>query len=320
MVAVDATRRSLVEEGRPAEASIARAAVRVQDPDLGPATRRTEAAAGHLHLGPLADDVMAEPDPGSAPELQPEPEAGAERPVGSTPRWLQDDEQGTGSPGERGETAEGIDEPVRPADPGWQVEEEQVDGPTLEERARHRERLLDRGRCDDHEPLEPDAAGDRLDRVEGALEVDVRHDRARGLGLRDEPERQGRPPARGVPAQREARAARDTSRAEDGIELGEPRRHDRRQRGPVGPGPGTGRRRQRLRRGQRLDRSWRDRGVRARPGLRQLERLVRQRHGGQRAHDLAERFATAPGRGRPPSLAEGRERSVDGSGGGHRTM
>jgi hypothetical protein len=234
VVAIGAARRSLVEEGRPAEASIARSAVRVQDPDLRPATRWTEATAGHLHLGPLADDVTAEPDPGPAPELQPEPEPGAERPVGSAPRRLEDDEQGTGPAGERSEAVEGLDEPARPAEPGWQVEEEQVDGPALEERARHRERLLDRGRRDDHEPLEPDAAGDRLDRVEGALEIDVRHDRARGLGLRDEPEREGGPAARRVAREREAGRARDTPRTEDRVELGEPGGDDRREPGSAG--------------------------------------------------------------------------------------
>ena len=309
-VAVDAARRTLVEEGRPAEASVPRAAIRVQDPDLRPATRRPEAAAGHLDLGPLSDDVVAEPDPGPTLELQAEPEAGIQRPVGPASRRLEDDEQGTGPPGERGEAAEGVDEPGRPAEPGRQVEEEQVDGPALEERARHRERLLDRGRCHDHEPLEPDAAGDRLDRVEGALEVDVRHDRARGLGLRDEPQREGGPAARGVATQREASGPRDAPGSEDGVELGEPCRHDRGERGAEGS------------RGRAL---LGEGGLRnERPGdPRRLERLLvrlgRQRHRGQRSDDLPEGLPAGPERGRAPSLTEGRECGVDGSGGGHRT-
>jgi hypothetical protein len=69
-----------------------------------------------------------------------------------------------------------------------QVKDEQVDRAAGQERARDRETLVEAGRRDDDEPLEPDAAGDRLDRVEAAREIQPGHDRALRLGLRDDAE------------------------------------------------------------------------------------------------------------------------------------
>ena len=102
-----------------------------------------------------------------------------------------------------------------------QVEHEQVDRAAGQERARDREALVEAGRGDDDEPLEPDAAGDRLDRVEAAREVQPGHDRARRLGLRDDPQRERRPAAGAVAADRDAGRLREAARPEDRIERGE---------------------------------------------------------------------------------------------------
>ena len=60
----------LPEERLAAEAVVALAALRVEDPELGPPARRPETVAGDAHLDPLADDVAAEADPGLTGELE----------------------------------------------------------------------------------------------------------------------------------------------------------------------------------------------------------------------------------------------------------
>ena len=102
-----------------------------------------------------------------------------------------------------------------------QVEDEQVDRAAGQQRARDREALVQAGRRDDDEPLEPHAAGDRLDRVEAAREIQPGHDRALRLGLRDDPQRQGGPAAGAVAADRDAGRFREPARPEDRIERGE---------------------------------------------------------------------------------------------------
>jgi hypothetical protein len=51
------------EERVPPEAGIPATAIGVEDPQLGPATRRSEPVPADDHLGPLSDHVPAEPDP-----------------------------------------------------------------------------------------------------------------------------------------------------------------------------------------------------------------------------------------------------------------
>ncbi len=111
-----------------------------------------------------------------------------------TRRWLEDDEERAGSPGERGQTSESFGEARGTLEPGGQVDDEQVDRSSLEECAGHRETLVEVGRSEDDEPLELDPASDGLDRVEAPIEVQPGDDRARGLGLGDETEGEGGPP------------------------------------------------------------------------------------------------------------------------------
>ena len=136
----------------------------------------------------------------SPPEADPRPPGELEaeaarlgdrgREAAREPGRIEDQEQRLRAPGERGESTEAFGDLGRlvglrqPA--AGQVEHEQVDRATGQQRARDREALVQAGRGDDDEPLEPDAAGDRLDRVEAAREVQPGHDRALRLGLRDD--------------------------------------------------------------------------------------------------------------------------------------
>jgi hypothetical protein len=220
-----------VEERVPSQAGVTRPAFGIEDLDAGPATGRAVAVPGDGHLAPPADDVPAEPDPALGSELQPEAarllDGGGKRPRQGD--RLEHDEQRARPPGERREPAQPISDP-RPCDRGvppvGQVDDEQVDGPGGEERAGHRERLLEVHGHQHDEPLGPNPATHRLDGVERLGEVEPCDDRARCLGLRGNPKRKRRPARARLPPQRDRRGARQAARPEDGVERGEPGRDD----------------------------------------------------------------------------------------------
>lgn len=238
---------TFVEEARPPEAGVAIASLRVEDPEVGPPPRRPVAAPLDRHLHPLPDDVPSQPDPAAAGE----PQAKARRLVdrtadrGREAGRAEDDETRSVPPGERAEAVEAVRESrwssrrsnalaasgarsalrARERSVG-QIEDEQVYGPTLEERATHPKALLDRRRGQDDEPFESDAPRDGLDGVEAPCEVHPGDEGTRGLRRSDEPQRERRPAARRVAHESDARATRETSRADDGIERREPGRDD----------------------------------------------------------------------------------------------
>jgi hypothetical protein len=219
-----------------AEAGVALAAVRIQDPEGGPATRWPGPAAGDDHLRSLADHVPTEPDPRSAGQLEPDPCRLADRagqparPGGA--RWLEHDEADPGAPGQRRQPAEPIregtpEDRVRaPAIARRQVDDQQVDGSAGEQRAGDRQALVGVGRGQDNEPLRLDPPGHHLDGVQRGRQVQPGDDRAGGLRRRGEPQRQRGPAARLVPTQRHAHAPRHAAGAEDGVELREAGRQD----------------------------------------------------------------------------------------------
>ena len=283
-----------------AEAGVARASVRVEDPEGGPPAWRTGAIARDEHLRPLADDVAPEPDPRSAAELQ--SNAGRLTDCGREAvrqACRLEHEQGDAGPsGERRQPAESVLEPgglagtpgggrggsgrraARP--PVRQVDHEQVHRPTGQQRAGDRQPFIRIGRGHHDEPRRVDAPRDRLDRVERRRQVQPRDDPARRLRLCREPQRERGPPARGIAAHRHAHAPRHAAGTQDRVELHEAGRED--------PGRvGRGGRRGRLA------------AVRVRIGLH------RERHCGERPDDLA-RIAR---RRRTPSGAEGRERRAE---------
>jgi hypothetical protein len=220
------------EEVRAAEAAVALAALGVEDPELRPPPRRAEPVPGDGHLGLLADDVAPEPDPRPAGKL--EAEAGrlgdGRRETRGQAGRLKGDEQRLGAAGEGRKTAKSVrDVSGGRAGVGMrrQVQDEQVDRAAGEEGPGDRQPLVERLRGQDDEPVQPDAAGDRLDRVEGAGEVEPGDDRAVGLGLCGEAEGEGRLAGAGVAAESDAGAAGQAAGAEDRVE--------RREAGPDDP-------------------------------------------------------------------------------------
>jgi hypothetical protein len=213
------------------EARVPLPTLRIEDPERRSLPRRPVPVAGNERLGALADDIAPEPDPRPANELEPEPGrlGHGGRKAGTEVRRLEDDEEGVRPTGEGRQPME----PVRDAgraigtrQAGRQIDEEEVDRASGQERGSDREAFVERRRGDDDEPLEPDPAGDRLDRVEAPGEIEPGDDPAGGLGLRRDPESQRRPTARAAAPDGHARAPRKSTGPEDRVELGEPGRDD----------------------------------------------------------------------------------------------
>jgi hypothetical protein len=171
----------------------------------------------------LADDVAAEPDPGLSLEL--EPQAGGLRDrrckAVRQSRRLERDEKRLGPPSKTREPAQ----PIRDLRLGgtdrrpWrQVDHEDVDGTASEEHPGDRQALVERFGREHDEPVEPDTAGGRLDRVERSREVEPGDDRAVGLGFGDEPKGERRGAGRRRTAKGDARGSRQPARSDDRIE------------------------------------------------------------------------------------------------------
>lgn len=147
--------RPRVQQFLAAEAGIALAAVRIEDPEGRPPPRRTGPVAGDEHLGSLADHVPPETDPRSAGQLETDPGCLADggRDARDEPRRLEDHERDPGSTSERREPAEAVGDTSDALDPGREVDDEEIHGPAGEERAGDRETLVGVLRRQDHEPL-----------------------------------------------------------------------------------------------------------------------------------------------------------------------
>jgi hypothetical protein len=265
-----------------AETAVPFTTLGVEDPELRPFPRRSVAAAGHERLGPLADDVPPEPDPGPPGQL--EAQAGGlrhrRREPGRQPRWLEGDEERLRPPGETGQPAQSFGDLGRGragVRSRREIEDEDVDRAPGEEHPGDREAFIERFGGQDDEPVEPDAARRSLDRVERPGEIQPGDDRAVGLGLGDEAEGESRRArARGA-AQRDAGAAREPTRPDDRVE--------RREAGPDDPLDASSR----LARGRWSELGW------------VVGRLGRKRRRGQRSHH--------PRSCRAPSRLEGRQSS-----------
>jgi hypothetical protein len=193
-----------VQEFIASEAGVALASVRVQDPEGRPAARRAGPIAGDDYLRSLADDVSTEPDPGSTGELQPDARRltdGAGKTAGpARVRWLEHDEGDTGPPGQRRQSTQPVGEVASAAmagttDTSRQVDDQQIDRSTGQQRAGDRQALVRIGRCHDHEPLRLDPPGHDLDGVQHLGEVQPRDDRPRGLCCRRQPKGERGPAA-----------------------------------------------------------------------------------------------------------------------------
>jgi hypothetical protein len=213
------------------KAGVAFATLRVEDSQGRPPPRRAVAIAGDHRLRALPDDVAAQPDPRPPGELEPETgrlgDGGRQAPSGTTGlSWrFEHDEERLRAPGERREPGQPVGDAGRTIRGGQpaagQVEDQEIDRASGQKHAPDSEALVQRLRGDDDEPLEADPAGDGLDRVEAAREIQPGHDRALCLGLGREPQDQRRPPARTVAADRDARRSRKAAWPEDRVECRE---------------------------------------------------------------------------------------------------
>ena len=184
---------------------------------------RYAVSAGVL-AGALADDVAPETDPRTPSELQAETGRfgdGTGQTAGE-PGRLQHDEQRLRSSSEGGEATEPMGDGSRPirggeATPG-QIQDEQIHRAPGEQRATDGQALVEGFRGDDHEPFEPYAPGDGLDRIEAPGEIAPGHDDTGGLGLRGEPEDEGGPPAGTIAPDRDTRRARQAPGSQDRVE------------------------------------------------------------------------------------------------------
>jgi hypothetical protein len=230
------------------EAGVTLATLRIEDPKDGPAPRWAIAVVGDQRLGSLAHDVATEADPRAPGELQAESGRsghGTRQGAGEA-GWLQHHEERLRAPGQSGETAQAFGQAGRTVR-GWQaatgqVQDEQVHRASGEQRAPDGQSFIEGLRGDDHQPLEPDAAGDGFDRVEASREVDPGHDRPGRLGFRSHPKDEGGPAARAVAMERDACRARQASGSQDGIEGRKAGPNDPlvRVRSRLGPGRGLG--------------------------------------------------------------------------------
>ena len=218
----------LDEKVVPAEAGVAFTAVRVEDPEGRPPPWRAVSIANDQRLRPLADDVTSEPDPRPSRQLEPKAARSGDG-AGHRPRqpgWLEDDEERLRPTGERRQPPEPVGD--RPRSIGLresaarQVEHQEVDRPPGQQAPRDGQPFVERLGRDDDEPFEPDAARDRLDRVERPGQIQPGHHRAGHLCLGDEPKRQGGPSARAVATDGDAGGSRQATESQDGIEAREP--------------------------------------------------------------------------------------------------
>ena len=222
-------RRHLSQKLAPGQAGVAQPALRVQDSHLGRPAGRTEPIPRHANLDPLAHHVPAESDPRPPGQLQPECRDLGQDPSqsGRKARWLQDEHLDAGSTGQRRQSPKSLRQarrryPGSGRGPGLQVQQQQVHRSILEEHRRHRQRLLERTRRQDDEPVELDSPSHGLHRIKAPGQIQIRHDPTRGLSPGDGLERERRLAAGPIAVQRGRRRARQPAQSQDGVQSPEP--------------------------------------------------------------------------------------------------
>jgi hypothetical protein len=242
------SREGLGEEVVAGEAAVARPALCVEEADGRPPIRRPVVVLRDVDLRLLADDLAAKANPAAASQLEPEPgallESSPER--RANPGGLEDEEERTGAPGERDEAAELVGglrragrrgtvaaagrrrahdgrcrTPGGPVPHSRKIEHEKIDRPCLEERPRHRERLVDRVRDENREPLQAHAASNCLHGIQAPGEVHPGDEGTTGLGLRNRPQGEGRRAAGSAAPKDDRPGPRETAGREQRIEIRE---------------------------------------------------------------------------------------------------
>jgi hypothetical protein len=123
---------------------------------------------------------------------------------------------------------------THPRSSGWrpirssrrQIDDEQIDRPTAEQRAGDRETLVEIGWGHDDEPVQADSAGHGFDRIEAPGEIQPGDDRADGLCLGHGSQGKRRLAARAVTTQTDTGRSRQAAATEDRVERLEAGRDD----------------------------------------------------------------------------------------------
>jgi hypothetical protein len=212
----DQRRRLLGGETSQGERPLTR--LEVSDRQLGRTARRAAPVPGHGHGRPLADHVPSDPDPALPLELQTQTASLPQRTMDGLGQigWLERQEPGPYSPGMGRQTPQ--EGRVADRQTGREVQHQQVDRPSREERPGQPEPLLGPDRPQDHEPAWIHAPRDRFERVEGPGQIQPGDDRAGHLGLRHAPKGERRLARGGVSAQRGAGPARQAARGQDRVQ------------------------------------------------------------------------------------------------------
>ena len=257
-------RRALSQKLAPRQAGIAQPALCVQDSQLSRTARRPKPVPRHSDLGPLPHHVPTQPNPGSAAQLQPQRRDLGESPRqgGGKARRLQNEQLDTGSTSQRSQSAETLSQ-IRRRNPGHQrpgrqIQQQQVHRSILEKHCRHRQRLLERVGRQNDEPLELNAPGHGLDRIQASGQIQIRRDPAGGLGPGHGLQRERRLAAGPIAVQGSGRGARQTAQPQDRIQGAKAGRN-----GPIRRGRQTAR--QAARQHLLVDIRTRPRGHRQRP-------------------------------------------------------
>ena len=218
------SRRNLSQKLAPRQAAIAQPALRVQDLQLRRTARRPKPIPRHTDFGSLTNHVPAQPNPPSTAQLQPQRRDLSEsaRQGGGHARWLQNEHLDAGSTGQGSQSTETLRKIRRrnpsPQRPGRQVQQQQVHRSILEKHGRHRQRLLERVRRQDDQPLELNASSHGLHRIQASGQIQIRRDPAGGLGLGHGPQRECRLTAGPIAVEGSRRGARQPAQPEDRVQ------------------------------------------------------------------------------------------------------
>ena len=217
-------RRNLSQQLAPRQAGIAQPALCVQDSQLRRTARRPKPIPRHADLSPLPHHVPAQPNPGSPAQLQPQRRNLGESAGqgGGKAGWLQNEQLDARSTGQGSQSAETLGQVRRrnpgAHEPGRQIQQQQVHRSILEKHGRHRQRLLERIRRQDDEPLELNAPGNGLHRIQASGQIQIRRDPAGSLGPGHGLQRERRLPAGPIAVQGRGCGARQTAQPQDRIQ------------------------------------------------------------------------------------------------------
>jgi len=209
----------------PRQAAIAQPALRIEDLQLSSPAGRPIPIPRNSDLSQLPDHIPPQPNPGAPAQFQ--PQGGYLGQSAGQSRWkvrrLQNEQLDAGPAGQRSQPAESLRQ-SRGRNPGTiqrsrlQVQQQQVDCSILEEHRRHRQRLLERSRRQDDQPVQLDATSHGFDRIQAPGQIQIGHDPACRLGMGRGLQRERRLAARPIAVQSGGRCTRQPAQSEDRIQ------------------------------------------------------------------------------------------------------